>query len=109
MATGIKICKYCGKEYPACKTVFKPGVFRWRDVACSPEHAAKYLEQINASRVEQSPVAADAKQSKGDSTASIELTADGGGVTHTTKDTPAAEAPRKKRKRKAVEAEDPVE
>ena len=50
MATGIKICKYCGKEYPACKTVFRPGVFRWRDVACCEEHAEKYLERVLAAR-----------------------------------------------------------
>lgn len=50
MAAGTKICKYCGAEYPACKTEFKPGVFRWRDVACCEEHAQKYLERVIASR-----------------------------------------------------------
>lgn len=52
MAKGIKVCKICGKEYPFCKTVFKPGVFRWQDVACCEEHGSEYLARIIASRSE---------------------------------------------------------
>ena len=74
MATGIKICKYCGKEYPACKTVFKPGVFRWRDVACCEEHGQKYLEQVLASRNE----TAESRDNK--SVATVESVVDDGGV-----------------------------
>ena len=71
--TGIKICKYCGKEYPACKTVFKPGVFRWRDVACCEEHGAKYLERVLASRNEST------KSHTDKSVAFVEPISDGGG------------------------------
>lgn len=109
MAAGTKICKYCGIEYPACKTVFKPGVFRWRDVACSPEHAAKYLEQITASRAEQPAKAEVAKQSKGDSAAPVEPMAGGSGVTHTTEEIADDAPPKKIRRRRMVEAEDPVD
>ena len=52
MATATKICKVCGKEYPYCRTVFKPGVFRYQDVACSPEHGAIYLAKVEAARTE---------------------------------------------------------
>ena len=49
MATGTKICKICGKEYPACLTEIN-GVFRWKDVACCPEHAAQYFAEVRAAR-----------------------------------------------------------
>lgn len=50
MATATKICRVCGKEYKYCKTNRRNGVFRWQDVACSPEHGAIYFAQIEASR-----------------------------------------------------------
>jgi len=52
MARGTKICRVCGKEYPCCglSTPPAPGVFRWQNVACCPEHGAIYLKAINESR-----------------------------------------------------------
>lgn len=51
MPKAIKICRVCGKEYEACHTNRSSnGVFRWQDVACSPECGAIYLAQIRASR-----------------------------------------------------------
>ena len=52
-----KICKTCGKEYEACHTP-NPGIFRWRDVACSPECAAEYFRAVEIARgniVEEQP------------------------------------------------------
>lgn len=49
MAKGKRICKVCGKEYEYCKTE-RPGIYRWQDVACCPEHAAQYFRRIEASR-----------------------------------------------------------
>lgn len=51
MATATKICKVCGKEYPYCHSLrLNAGVFRWQDVACSPEHASIYFARIEESR-----------------------------------------------------------
>lgn len=50
MATATKKCKVCGVEYPYCKTEYKPGVFRYQDVACCPEHGSEYLAQVEAAR-----------------------------------------------------------
>lgn len=51
MATAIKICRVCGKEYEACHTLKRvAGVFRWQEVACSPECGSIYLARIEASR-----------------------------------------------------------
>ena len=47
----MKICKACGKEYEACRTP-NPGVFRWRDIACSPECAEKYIHDVQVARGE---------------------------------------------------------
>ena len=47
----MKICKACGKEYEACHTP-NPGVFRWRDIACSPECAEKYIHDVMVARGE---------------------------------------------------------
>lgn len=56
MATAIKKCRVCGKEYEYCHTARRvAGVFRWQDVACSPECGASYLAQIEASRAKVSP------------------------------------------------------
>ena len=45
-----RTCRVCGKEYDGCCTPNPTGVFRWRDVACSPECGAIYLDRINQSR-----------------------------------------------------------
>lgn len=49
MAEKMKTCRVCGKEYEACRQR-NTGVFRYRDVACSPECGRKYLKKIAASR-----------------------------------------------------------
>lgn len=51
MASAIKVCRVCGKEYESCRSANRnAGVFRWQEVACSPECGAIYLERINESR-----------------------------------------------------------
>lgn len=46
-------CKVCGKMFTPCnKTSQELGMFNWREVACSPECGARYLEQVTASRSE---------------------------------------------------------
>lgn len=51
MPKAVKVCKVCGKKYEACKTTYKnPQIFRWQDVACSPECGEIYFKQIEASR-----------------------------------------------------------
>ena len=51
MATAIKKCRVCGKEYEACHTLRHPsGSFRWQEVACSPECGSVYLSRIMSSR-----------------------------------------------------------
>lgn len=50
MATAIKKCRVCGKEYEACHTQRPATVFRWQEVACSPECGSIYLAQIEESR-----------------------------------------------------------
>ena len=51
MATAIKKCRVCGKPYEACHTMRHiAGVFRWQEVACSPECGSIYLEKIEESR-----------------------------------------------------------
>lgn len=55
MPKATKICKVCGKEYEYCHTVRRvAGIFRWQDVACSPECGSTYLARIRASRAETS-------------------------------------------------------
>ncbi len=49
MAKGTRICRVCGEPYPYCKT-HAPGVFRWQDVACCPEHAAIYFDEVERAR-----------------------------------------------------------
>ena len=56
MPGATKVCRVCGKEYEAChsaKTV--AGVFRWQEVACSPECGAKYLAKVREARGEVQP------------------------------------------------------
>ena len=46
-----KRCRVCGKDYEPCySTGLQNGVFRWREVSCSPECGAIYLRQIQESR-----------------------------------------------------------
>ena len=52
MAVGMKICKVCGKSYPACRAATTGNEYRWQDVACCPEHGAEYLARVKASRGE---------------------------------------------------------
>lgn len=51
MATATRKCKVCGCEYEYCHTArHVAGVFRWQDVACSPEHGSIYLAKVIESR-----------------------------------------------------------
>lgn len=52
MLEAKKICRVCGKEYKACRSFVAniDSIFRWQDVACSPECGATYLARVNASR-----------------------------------------------------------
>ncbi len=51
MAKTMKKCRVCGKEYEACHTLkMNSDVFRWQEVACSPECGGIYLSRIRASR-----------------------------------------------------------
>lgn len=53
MAPAWKKCRVCGKEYEACRNLHRiAGVFRWQEVACSPECGTEYLRQIMESRGE---------------------------------------------------------
>ena len=51
----FKKCKVCGKEYEYCHTLRNPDIFRWQDVACSPECGAAYFEAIRSSRKPKTP------------------------------------------------------
>lgn len=50
MQTATKICRVCGKKYEACRSAKISNIFRWQDVACSPECGAKYLHKVQISR-----------------------------------------------------------
>ena len=57
MASAMKKCRVCGKEYEACRSANRvAGVFRWQEVACSPECGSIYLKRINESRGVVEPV-----------------------------------------------------
>lgn len=56
MAAATRICKICGKEYEYCHTEGHKNIFRWQDVACSPEHGSEYFARILKSRMEQDKV-----------------------------------------------------
>lgn len=46
-----KQCRICGKDYEPCHShTNHNGVFRWREVACSPDCGAIYLRRIQESR-----------------------------------------------------------
>ena len=61
MAKGYKVCKVCGKQYEYCTTERRADLFRWQDVACSPEHGAAYFEKVLASRGKRASAEADEK------------------------------------------------
>lgn len=57
MPTAVKTCRVCGKSYEACRTMSKAaGVFRWQEVACSPECGAEYLRRVTEARNPAPPV-----------------------------------------------------
>lgn len=59
MANAKKVCRVCGKEYTACRTVHRGGsVFHWQEVACSPDCGEEYLRRVIAART---PKATDKK------------------------------------------------
>lgn len=66
MAGAIKRCRVCGKEYEACRSAKRvDGVYRWKEVACSPECGQVYLARILESRkpaVEEKIVAASTEE-----------------------------------------------
>lgn len=56
MNTATKVCKTCGKTYEYCHTFRRDsGVFRWQDVACSPECGQQYLIAVKIARGEIQP------------------------------------------------------
>lgn len=68
MATATRKCKVCGCEYEYCHTARRvAGVFRWQDVACSPEHGSIYLAKIMESRSKDN-IATAAVEAKSDDT-----------------------------------------
>ena len=50
MAETIKACRVCGTSYEGCRTANSEGVFRWQEVACSPECGTVYLKRVIDSR-----------------------------------------------------------
>lgn len=65
MAAVKKQCRVCGKEYEACRSLNRTvGVFRWQEVACSPECGSIYLQQINVSRAQAEAPAETVKRGK---------------------------------------------
>lgn len=51
MASAVRTCRVCGKQYEACRSANRTaGVFRWQEVACSPQCGSIYLQRINESR-----------------------------------------------------------
>lgn len=55
MPTGTRKCKVCGREYPYCKTSNSNNIFRFQDVACSPECGSIYFDRIQKSRTSKNP------------------------------------------------------
>lgn len=51
MASAVRTCRVCGKQYEACRSANRTaGIFRWQEVACSPQCGSIYLQRINESR-----------------------------------------------------------
>lgn len=56
MADKKKVCRVCGKAYTACRTWNSDSsVFRWQDVACSPDCGEEYLRRVLAARAPKEP------------------------------------------------------
>ena len=66
MPKAMKTCRVCGTQYEACRTSrTADGVFRWQEVACTPECGAIYLKRINLSRgIVSEPVEAAEKKAE---------------------------------------------
>lgn len=64
MAKAKRICKVCGAEYEYCHTARTNGVFRWQDVACTPQCGAIYLKRIQDSRSGKANIQDDKKPSE---------------------------------------------
>ena len=78
MATAIMKCRVCGKAYEACHTLKRiAGVFRWQEVACSPECGSVYLAKIEASRA---VVSAENKEAVNNTEVVKDVTSDDYGV-----------------------------
>lgn len=60
-----RTCKVCGTKYKACSTP-NPGIFRWRDIACCPEHAMEYAEEVERARKENRMTAEEAVEKLND-------------------------------------------
>ena len=55
MPTASLVCRVCGKEYVACRSVFANNeAFRWQAVACCKEHGEQYIAAQMRSRIAES-------------------------------------------------------
>lgn len=60
-----KICRVCGAQYEACRSVRAGNnVFNWREVACSPECGAAYFKRVMDARKKDHPEADDSTHRK---------------------------------------------
>ena len=52
MAKAIKTCRVCGKDYEYCHSFGNAddNIYRWQDVACSPECGNIYFARVLRSR-----------------------------------------------------------
>jgi len=99
MPKTMLICKACGKEYEACRTP-NPGVFRWRDVACSLDCARQYIHDVMVARGEitEESTEPDVKtEDNTEATEGAEKTESEPVVTENTIETKAAKTSRKKK------------
>lgn len=70
MASVNKTCRVCGKEYEACRSAHREaGVFRWQEVACSPECGTIYLSKIIESRKSANVIKRSSRKKEGLDTA----------------------------------------
>lgn len=73
MAFGTKKCKVCGAEYEYCRTKYQnTDIFRYQDVACSPEHGSIYFAKVMASRAKTTNDNVETKKAKSVKTESEE-------------------------------------
>ena len=57
----IKECRICGAKYEACRTK-QPGVFNYREVACSRECGKLYLQLVEESRQPTKPIVVEPEE-----------------------------------------------